>query len=70
MYNHVARFGGGGDCPICPFFEYQSPMHKKKHESRVFIIRYCINSQNFWGGGGEAGGFGQLGGKLPPCTPQ
>ena len=22
----------------------------KKHKARVFIIRYCINRQNFWGG--------------------
>ena len=37
----------------------------KKHKARVFIIRYCINCQNFLGGKLEG-----LGGKLPPCTPQ
>ena len=37
----------------------------KKHKARVFLIRYCNNCQNFFGGKLEG-----LGGKLPPCTPQ
>ena len=45
-----------------PILEYQSPMHKKKHKVRVFIIRYCINSQNFGGGGGKLEGLGGGGG--------
>ena len=47
-----------------PIYEYQSPMHEK-HKARVFIIRYCINSQNFWGEVGEFGG----GGSFPPPPP-
>ena len=37
----------------------------KKHKARVFIIRYCINCQNFFFGG-EVGGFGGGGGSFPP----
>ena len=39
----------------------------KKHKARVFIIRYCINCQNFFfflGGGGKLEGLG--GGASPP----
>ena len=36
----------------------------KKHKARVFIIRYSINSQNFWGGSWRV-----WGGSFPPHPP-
>ena len=62
---------GGEDCVqrsiVCeackvfePIIEYQSSMQ----ENRVFIIRYCINCQNFLGGKLEG-----LGGSFPPTPP-
>ena len=36
----------------------------KKHKARVFITRYCINSQNFWGGSWRV-----WGGSFPPAPP-
>ena len=72
--------GGGGEdcvqrsivCEACEVFEpilILSINHQctKKHKARVFIIRYCINCQNFGGGGGEVGGFG--GEASPPHPP-
>ena len=40
---------------VCPFW---SSNHQcmRNHKARVFITRYCSNSQNFLGGG-EVGGF-------------
>ena len=54
-------------CEACRVFEpILSINHQctKKHKARVFIIRYCINCQNFLGGKLEC-----LGGKLPPPHP-
>ena len=70
--SRIFCFGGGEDCVqrsiLCEAFKVFEPIFDqctKKHKARVFIIRYCINSQNFWGGKLEG-----LGGKLPPRTPQ
>ena len=51
-------------CEACKIFEpILSINHQcmKKHKARVFIIRYCINCQNFLGGKLEG-----LGGSFPP----
>ena len=50
---------------LSPFLSINHQCTKKKHKARVFIIRYCINCQNFLG---KVGGFGG-GGETSPLHP-